>query len=397
MPDTATAQRGNQARGNRSARREYNRPKVSPKTRKPTCLPAWPVILVSGEEGSRKSSTAAQLSADDRIAGMYYLEIGDGETTADEYGRIPGVKYEIIDHDGTWRDIMEQIEAHWQIAKDAEAVGAGPIALVVDAMSGVHAMLSDMADTRARRRLATQLAKAHDDPDLAWSSEREVPIGMDLWNLAKKRHVEFMHWVLTWPGPVVLISAEDVVTVMDAAGNPTKEKAWTVRSRKDLPKQVGVHIRMYRGKAPEILKLKTGNFALAVSPEQETWRPIQRPGMTLANLIFDVIGCDKNSRAANARVFNADQVRPDEAPNRAAQNVVAGFRARVLAATTADEVRALIHEMRQQGGVNGTEDTTDAHGVPVPVGQPATQTGQRLAGARPAGDPVALAGAAPAP
>jgi hypothetical protein len=96
------------------------------RTRRPTGKPGWPRVLVTGAEGCWKSGTAALLSADERIGRMFWLEVGDGETTADEYGALPGVDYEILDHDGTWLDIYNQVSAAWDVAKAAEEAGEPP-------------------------------------------------------------------------------------------------------------------------------------------------------------------------------------------------------------------------------------------------------------------------------
>jgi hypothetical protein len=96
-------------------------------------------------------------------------------------------------------------------------------------------------------------------------------------------------------------------------------------------------------------------------------------------LIFDVIGCNKDSRAARVPVLDADQVMPDEAPNsRDAQPVVARFRVRVLAATTVSDVQTLIKEM-EQAGLTGFETTTGADGQSqVTIGQLVTQAQRQL-------------------
>lgn len=281
------------------------------KNRKPTGKPSWPRILLSGDAGGRKSWVAAELSADERLGGMFWLEVGDGEDTADEYGAIPGVRYDIIDHDGTWVDIYEQLCEHWTLAKQAEAAGELRIALAVDAMSGIHSMLHDMADTRARRKLAERLEAKGENPDLAWSSEREVTITTDLWNLIKKRHKQFMSKVLTWPGPVVLISREKVATVFDAAGNPTSKKDWTLECRKDLHKQCTAWVRMNPGEVPLVKKLRSVRHG--IMPDED--RAIARRDFTCANLVFEWVGCSPlESRAPDVRELDADQNMPDEEP-----------------------------------------------------------------------------------
>ncbi|MFD6811895.1 hypothetical protein, partial [Streptomyces anthocyanicus] len=79
------------------------------KTRKPTGIVPWPLVLIEGEEGSGKSYSAAEFSASDLIGQTYWIDLAEG--SADEYAAIEGADYEIVVHDGTYRDILEQIEA----------------------------------------------------------------------------------------------------------------------------------------------------------------------------------------------------------------------------------------------------------------------------------------------
>lgn len=279
------------------------------KNHKPSGKPSWPRLLLSGENGARKSWIAAELSADERIGGMYWLEVGDGEVTAEEYGAIPNADYAVIEHDGTWLDIYEQLCAHWDLAKAAETAGELPVALTVDAMSGVQSMLADLGDTRARRKLANQLREKGKNPDMAWSSECEVTITPDLWNLIKKRHAQFMSKVLTWPGPVVMTSRERVATVFDTAGNPTSKKDWTLECRKDLPSQCTAWVRLTRGNPPMVIKLRSVRHG--VMPDEDS--AVARRDFSCAKLIFDWVGCESGvSRAPESRQLNADQAMPDE-------------------------------------------------------------------------------------
>ncbi|MEK6443697.1 hypothetical protein [Pseudonocardia sp. T1-2H] len=96
---------------------------IAPKNHEPSGKPPWTRLLLSGPAGSRKSGTAALFSTDTRLGGMFWMEIGVGERTAEEYGVIPGANYKIIDHDGTFLDIHDQLETHWWLAKDAEDAG----------------------------------------------------------------------------------------------------------------------------------------------------------------------------------------------------------------------------------------------------------------------------------
>jgi hypothetical protein len=279
------------------------------RTRKPTGKPGWPRILVSGEQGAWKSGTAAMLSADERLGEMFWLEVGDGETTADEYGALPGVRYTIIDHDGTWLDIYNQLAAAWDVAKAAEEAGEPPIPLTIDAMSGIWSMLMDLGDTRARRKAAKQLADQRRDAEVAWSADYDATMTADLWGLVKKRHGQLMGKILTWPGPVVLISRERMATVFEN-GNPTSRKDWSLECKKDLPSQVTAWVRTEGGGIAQILKLRSARAAVSVELSERARRVSD---FSLSKLIFDWVGCEVGvSRAAHVVHLDADQDMPDE-------------------------------------------------------------------------------------
>lgn len=277
--------------------------------RKPSGKPGWPRLLLTGAEGSWKSGTAAMLSADERIGRMFWLEVGDGETTADEYGAFDGVSYEILDHDGTWLDIYNQISAAWVEAKQAEEDGELPVALAVDAMSGIWSMLMDMGDARARKKAAGGTREAKSGA-VAWSADYEATITPDLWGLIKKRHSQLMGKILTWPGPVVLVSRERVATVFEN-GNPTSRKDWSLECRKDLPSQVTAWVRLEGGGAAHVLKLRSAKAGMSVMPDQDRSQKVN--DFTVARLIFDWVGCEVGvSKAARMVQLDADQDMPDE-------------------------------------------------------------------------------------
>ena len=323
-------------------------PPVVARRRKPTGKPAWPRILLTGETGTYKTTTALRFTADPRVGGGWLLEVGDGENTGDEYGVIDGVRYELIQHDGTYTDIYDQLRAHHAEAHQIVADGGLPIVLVIDSMGGLNAMLNELIDIRARRRLAYQLADKKQDPAAAWSSDREVPLGIDLRNLAKSRHARLMKWVHTWPGPVVLISRERLSTVFEN-GEPTKHKDWTLDCRKDLPGQVSVVIRLHTDQPPEVVKFRSGLVARSIALGDEPQPVAERvaPGgvLSLGAVTFDVVGCESGvSIAPTYRETNADQVMLGDNPD------ADHYRDTAMAARTdADRLTALYREVNDRG------------------------------------------------
>lgn len=283
---------------------------------KPDGAPPWPRILVSGPGGSRKSWTMAKLSTDERLGGMFWLEVGADNVTAREYGAIPGANYTLIGHDGTWNGIMGQLGAHWLLAVEAEKRGDPPIALAVDDMAAVNDMLETMKDQRARRKMAAKLEAKNEDPAGAWRSDVDVDVTPDLHNLGKYRHRQFMWFVLSWPGPVLMACGEDMATIYENE-KPTKKKDWTLKGRKDLPKTISGWFRLVPGEVPLQLKLRSVREGIVREEkgEDEQNRPIPRPGLSLATAIFDWVGCEAGvSRAPQIIDLDADQDAPGEVP-----------------------------------------------------------------------------------
>ncbi|MEV1295173.1 hypothetical protein [Pseudonocardia sp. NPDC049635] len=285
-------------------------PPAQPRRRKPTGRPGWPRILLSGPEGSWKSGTAAMLSAHPALGLMFWLEVGLGEQTADEYGRLPGVNYEIIDHNGRWDDMLGQLDAHWRLAKAAEESNEPPHPLAVDSMTAIDQMLKEMGDDRSRRREAAKIAKRSGNTSIPWSADYDAQMSPDLWNLIRKRHRNFMRYVLTWPGPVVLTARERMATVFDGE-KPTGQKDWTLEARKDLPFDVTAWFRLHGHGRAEVMKLRS---VAAPQYAKELEAPAPRIGdLNLGTVVFDWIGCEAGtSRAPRTIVPDADVDMPDE-------------------------------------------------------------------------------------
>lgn len=293
-------------------------PTPEPRSHVPSGRPSWPRILLSGEEGARKSWTAAELSADERLGGMFWLEVGSDESTAEEYGAIPRANYRVIDHDGTYAEILGQLRAHKQLAQHAEDAGEPPIALALDSFTGVWAMLTTWGDLMARRREAERASKYKKPirPDL-WSPDFVPQITPDLWNLVNRRWAMIVQELQSWPGPVVYTAREKLVTVIKDNGQPDADapKIWTLEAQKGLGFASSAWVRMTRDAKPAVVKLRSvreGNIRIMRDAGDG---PAEWSGkkLSLAELIFDVIGCEAGvSRAPEVRTPDADQVLPGE-------------------------------------------------------------------------------------
>lgn len=212
------------------------------RTRKPTGKPPWPILLIAGGEKAGKSWSCAEASGSDLVGRT--LWIGIGEDDPDEYGNIPGADFEIVEHDGTYRDILTAIT--WAVAQPL--TDGKPNLIVVDSMTKLWELLCDIAQVSATDRA---IAKARKQNRPVPENADEADIHMDLWNIAKGRWANVLDALREHQGPVVLTARLEEVTVM-VNGVPARDgsKTWKVKAEKSLPYDVGGIVQMpERGKA----------------------------------------------------------------------------------------------------------------------------------------------------
>lgn len=271
------------------------------KTRKPTGHPPWPMILVEGPEKSGKTWVALQFSGDKRIGRTWAMDLGEG--SLDEYGAIPDADFEIIDHDGTWRDIIGQLEAARDEARKDIAADELPPLLVVDTATAEWEMLKAWVDTRARRQKAN-IEKLRRDPDA------EIKASRNLWNDCDARHRRFMTLLHTFPGIVILTARGKEVSATGKDGQPIQgEKDYRVEGNRNLGFEANAWIRFSRDQPPLVVGLRSVNHG--IRPGIDAVKPWA--DFTLGGLVFDVIGCAAGETAGREmRELNADQTMPDE-------------------------------------------------------------------------------------
>ena len=219
------------------------------KTRKPTGRPGWPIILLAGVEGGGKSWAAAEASGLPLFDRAFYLEIG--ERMADEYGAVPGARFEIIEHNGTYLDLLSSA----QLASRLQPEEGKANLLIVDSISEMWQLLQDEAQW-----VANQRAKGRKDPN----GDRQIT--MDLWNFAKSRYDDFMQVLRIFPGPVIITARLDNVSMVDG-GRPTGEKIWKPRAEKNTPYYAQVVAQARRPREWTITKVASTKMQLAPSGE----------------------------------------------------------------------------------------------------------------------------------
>ena len=239
--------------------------------RAPTGVAAYPVVLVEGEEKGGKTYLLAQFSASTRVGATFAFDLA-GDGTLDEYG--PLGPYRIVETNGTFGDFYHQLK----LAASVPAADPGrPNVIAVDSMTSLWALICEWLDGKARAREKNRKLLER-DPDA------EIQITNDLWNLGKDRWRDVMNVLMAYPGIVVLTARGKEVAVVDAQGQPTRERTWRVEAEKTLTWDCSAWVRVERGHPPRLNAVRS----LAVD------LPVQGMQLPRANalehLVFEILG-----------------------------------------------------------------------------------------------------------
>lgn len=266
------------------------------RTRKPSGVASWPLILLAGEAKTGKTYQAAQFTGDERIGRSFWLDMGEG--CADEYGAVPGADYEIIDHDGTWIDIITQVEEVRDFARTEAEKGAKPVSLTVDSMTAEWGMLSAWTDLRARRSKHNRAA-LEQDPDA------EIDVSSNYWNDANSRHNRLMNILKTFPGLVVMTSLETEKTQFGANGRPLQGAPKQARpdAQKRITADATVWVRLSHDSPPTIVGIRSLKHNIIPGKDKpEPW-----PEFTLSKLVFEFMELG-TAEVRHVPTLDADQV-----------------------------------------------------------------------------------------
>lgn len=266
----------------------------------PTGQVPWPLILLEGPEKVGKTYGALEFSGDDRIGATFALDLG--EDSLEEYGQIPGARYGVVEHDGTWGQIIDRVEGMVEHGHLERAAGRVPLA-IIDSATAEWDMLKDWVGTRARRQPSNK-AKLARDPDA------EIKASRNLWNDAASRHNRFMNTLRRFPGPVIFTARGKWVSATGKDGQPVQgQQEYSVESQKGLGYAVNAWVRLSRDQGPQIIGLRHPRWGIRPGIDA----PKELDNFSLGWLIFDVLGCSLGTARDRSTVeLNADEVMPDE-------------------------------------------------------------------------------------
>jgi hypothetical protein len=255
------------------------------KIRKPTGRVPWPCILLEGEEKAGKSWALAQFSASDRIGALYWIDLNEG--AGDEYGAIPGANYRLIEHDGSYAQVLAAVQAVKAEARRAADAGEPPVVLGIDSGSAIWDGLKDWASARAA-------TSARNRELLKRDPNAEIVISQNLWNDAGARWRKLQTELLTFPGIVVVTARGKEVTEVDAAGRPVEgQKTWSVQTHREFPYAATVWVRLRRGRRPLIVGARS--IHIGIKPNDDPAKEVSDPAASdrlLEWLVFDALKCD---------------------------------------------------------------------------------------------------------
>lgn len=261
------------------------------RTRQPTGVPPWPLVLIEGPEKSGKSYAAAEFTASEHIGQAYWIDLGEG--AADEYAAIEGANYLVVDHDGSWYDILGQVEE----VRAAAATSEKPVVLVIDSMTAEWDLLKDWASHRAKASKFAQ-KQLREDPNA------EVKPSMNLWNDAYDRHRSLMKLLMTFPGIVVMTARGKDIAALDQDGRPIpKAREYRVEGHKTLPYDASVWVRLSRDEAPTVVGCRSVHHGIRPGVD----KPQRFEDFNLEHLIFEVLKVDGKSSAREVTGLVSDE------------------------------------------------------------------------------------------
>lgn len=270
------------------------------KTRKPTGAVPWPLILLEGGEKSGKTYACAVLTGSPKVGRSVWLDLNEG--SGDEYGKVPGARYEVIEHDGSWQSILGQVaDAKAEAQADADA-GKPPFVLIVDTMTAEWDLLKAWAESRAK-------GSDFNKRKLAADANAEIQVPMNLWNDANSRHRKLMTILMTFPGIVVVTARGKEVAALNEKGTPIEgTKEYRVEGNKNLAFDCSCWVRMYRDKPAVIIGARSVH--VGVRPGKDKPRDL-RADWSLEELVFGILKCDP----AAAHVRDLAEMRPARTPS----------------------------------------------------------------------------------
>lgn len=222
--------------------------------------------------------SVAEATGDQRICHTWWIEINE-KPCAREYGKIPGARYKIVRHDGTFWSILSLVEQISVQARDMLDHGRAPM-IVIDTAAGVWEAVKALAQARTMASPSVQRKIANNPAARADNH----PITQNTWNDVIDQWYRLIRLLQHFPGIAVVISRGKEVLAVDDDGKPIDgQRTYRVEGHKSLAYDASAWIRMSRDAEPVIISARSTRNPVRPGID----RP--RPYRSLPDLLFRVL------------------------------------------------------------------------------------------------------------
>lgn len=204
------------------------------RTTRPTGEIPYPCTIIAGGKGTGKTYQIALASASQLVDRTFLLTIGEEEP--DAFASLEGQRFEKVEHDGTFLDVLAAIRE----LKTEPRTDDRPHFLGVDSMTAIYNLLLDSAQMSANRRAQAQaLARRQSAP------VDNVELKNEDWSAMRRDWNTLLNEIRTWDGPTAMTARleEQVISVNGVA---TSERAWRMRADPNFAYEVSDVIEMAR-------------------------------------------------------------------------------------------------------------------------------------------------------
>jgi hypothetical protein len=230
---------------------------------------------------THNSWACAVLSTSDKVGRTYWLDLGEG--SGDEYGAIPGTRYEVVVHDGTFSSICSAVEDIHALAQKAQDVGDKPVVLIIDTMTAEWEWLKDWTTDRAKGSKSNK-AKLVRDP------YAEIVVSTNYWNDANNRHRKLLKLLMTFPGIAVMAARGKYVASIGENGQPIEgKKEYRVEGHKTLAFDASCWVRVSRDEPAVVVGARSVHSGIRPGRDEPQRLP---DDWTLEWLVFEALKCD---------------------------------------------------------------------------------------------------------
>lgn len=204
------------------------------RTSKPSGQMPYPTTIVAGGKGAGKTTQLVLASASDLVGQSFILTVG--EERPDAFAGLNGADFQIVEHDGTFADILDQVR---EVRETPRRDGL-PNFFGLDSVSAIWNLLLEQGQTAANRRAQLAAQRQRQTGPIA-----PVKMANEDWEALRRDWGTLLNLLRTMDGPVALTARLEELTVT-VDGVATAEKVWRMRADPNIGYEVTAVIEMAR-------------------------------------------------------------------------------------------------------------------------------------------------------